>query len=126
MAFASFVAILIFLSLPGHWIAFLLSQISLCWPSHSSDLISSNFPTDKLIHALLFAICAALFVRGWTSFRKRWWIVCLILFLNGVATELIQRVVPGRSATIGDLLADGLGVIVGVSVALIYLRGRVE
>ncbi|MDA1372066.1 MAG: hypothetical protein O2971_15050 [Proteobacteria bacterium] len=35
---------------------------------------------------------------------------------------MIQRYVPGRSATLGDLLADGVGVLVGVGVALLSLR----
>ena len=47
-----------------------------------------------------------------------------MLILYGGATELIQRFVPGRSATLGDLLADGVGVLVGVGVALLYLRRR--
>jgi len=48
----------------------------------------------------------------------------VLLLLFGVLTELIQRYVPGRSATVGDLLADCVGIGLGVGVALVYLRGR--
>ena len=116
LALASFVVILVFLSLPGHWIAALQSWVQLWWPWSSSDSIPSNFPTDKLIHGVMFATCAALVVRGWA--------VCLMLFLYGMVTELIQRYVPGRSASLGDFLADGVGVLIGVGVALVYLRKR--
>jgi len=57
-------------------------------------------------------------------FRERWLWVCVMLTLYGGVTELIQRYVPGRSATLGDLLADGVGVLAGVGLALWYLRKR--
>lgn len=124
LALVSFFAILTALSLPGHWIVALQTWIHPWWPWPSSRLMSSNLPIDKLIHASLFAACAALFVRGWTSLKERWWLVCVLLILYGVVTELIQRVVPGRSATLGDLVADGVGVIIGVGAALLYLKRR--
>ncbi len=124
LAWATFIAILLMLSLPGHWIEGLKVWIQALLQFPPSGLESWDFPTDKLIHASLFALCAALFVRGWTTFQDRWWLVCLMLFLYGLVTELIQRFVPGRSATLGDLLADGMGVVVGVGMTLLYLRNR--
>lgn len=52
--------------------------------------------------------------------------MCILLFLYALLTEMIQRYVPGRSATLGDLVADGIGVSLGVSVALRYLRDRAD
>ncbi|MDO9318864.1 MAG: VanZ family protein [Gammaproteobacteria bacterium] len=124
LALGSFVAISMLLSMPGHWIEALQIWIHPWWPWPSSTLMSSNLPIDKFVHASLFAVCAALFVRGWTTFRERWWLACVVLILYGVVTELVQQVVPGRSATPGDLVADGVGVMIGVGAALLYLNGR--
>ena len=126
LALASIVIILFLLSLPGHWIALLQSWVQLWWPWSSSESISSNFPIDKLIHSIMFATCAALFMRGWPMFRQHWWAVCLLLFVYGLVTELIQRYVPGRSATLGDFLADVIGVVIGMTAALVYLRKRIS
>ena len=59
-------------------------------------------------------------------FRQHWWAVCLLLFVYGLVTELIQRYVPGRSATLGDFLADVIGVVIGMTAALVYLRKRIS
>ena len=124
LAWVSLFSIIIILTLPGHWIEALQVWALTWWPWPSSGLASSPLPIDKVIHASLFAVCAALFVRGWTTFRERWWVICLMLFLYGVVTEVIQYFVPGRSASIGDLLADAAGGVIGVVAALAYLRGR--
>ena len=89
LAWVSLFSIIIALSLPGHWIEALQVWALTWWPWPSSGLASSPLPIDKVIHASLFAVCAALFVRGWTTFRERWWVICLMLFLYGVVTEVI-------------------------------------
>ncbi|MDA1372067.1 MAG: hypothetical protein O2971_15055 [Proteobacteria bacterium] len=38
----------------------------------ASALSSSDFPFDKLLHVSMFSLCAALFVRGWTTYAERW------------------------------------------------------
>lgn len=114
----------ILLSLPGSWIESVQTWMHQWWLWPSSGLASSDFPSDKLVHASLFGLCATLFVRGWTTLRQRWWLVCGVLFVYGILTELMQRYVPGRNSTLGDLLADGIGVGLGVGFALMYLRKR--
>ena len=126
LALTTFITILLVLSIPGHWLEALQSRIQSWWPWPASGFTPSNFPLDKILHASMFSLCAAMFVRGWATFAERWWLVCLMLILYGGVTEWIQRYVPGRSATLGDLLADGVGVLVGVGVALLYLRKRLR
>ena len=71
---------------------------------------------DKLNHASAFA---ALAVAGWLSVRGRRgrWPTMALLLVYGALIEVAQRFVPGRSGEWSDLLADALGIGVGVLVA---------
>lgn len=66
--------------------------------------------TDKQLHFLAFAALAL--PLGWV--RPRWvlWLIPTAL-AYGAMIELIQPSV-GRTGDWGDLLADGLGILVGV------------
>ncbi|MET0517785.1 MAG: VanZ family protein [Burkholderiaceae bacterium] len=69
---------------------------------------------DKLNHFLAFASLA------WTAFwslaprRLRWLWVLLALLAYGGAIELIQLHVPGRDGDWADLLADAIGISLGL------------
>lgn len=67
---------------------------------------------DKLVHASLFAILGALGMRGWQQADQHWRVLAFLLGL-GVVTEALQAIVPGRSASIWDWLADAIGVLLG-------------
>ena len=67
---------------------------------------------DKLVHASLFAILGALGMRGWQQADQHWRVLAFLLGL-GVVTEALQSLVPGRSASIWDWLADAIGVLLG-------------
>ncbi len=121
LAICTSIGVLVLLCLPGSWIEALQSYINV-WPPSESE--STDFPIDKVVHAFLFSLCAALFIRGWNNLRQRWYLVCALLLLYGLVTELIQRYIPGRSSSFGDLLADGAGIGFGVGIALVYLRKR--
>lgn len=75
--------------------------------------------TDKLIHVALFAVPAFLLRR----ISSRWWPV-LLLALHAPLSELIQwRFVPYRSGDVRDLLADLIGIALGIGAAA-WLRRR--
>ena len=76
-------------------------------------------PWDKLYHASNFGVLAALLypVAG------RAWLAVLLASLYGVSDEAHQAFVPGRSADVGDWLADTVGALVAVTL-LLYLRQR--
>jgi VanZ family protein len=67
---------------------------------------------DKLVHASMFAILGALGIRGWLQADQHWRVLAFLLGL-GVVTEALQSLVPGRSASIWDWLADAIGVLLG-------------
>lgn len=76
---------------------------------------------DKCIHVGLFAILVTLWC--WAFWMKKndpeemktWYTrVALSAFIYGVAIEIIQKYfIPNRSFDIGDVVADGIGVILG-------------
>ncbi len=67
---------------------------------------------DKLEHAAAYAI---LCVAGVVSYpRKRARLALLIgLAMYGGALELLQSFVPGREASIADVIANTFGVVIG-------------
>ena len=85
-------------------------------------LPSSGFPSpgvaglDKLIHVVLFTGFGALWVRALGP--RRTGAVVAAGLAYAVFTELLQTWLPWeRSLEIGDMLADGLGVLLGVAAA---------
>lgn len=81
---------------------------------------------DKLNHTVAFAalgFCAAL---GWPAPRWARLAVLAALLAFGGMIELVQHFVPNRSAEWGDLLADAIGIGLGVLLATALLRLRPE
>ncbi|RID99981.1 hypothetical protein D3F03_06295 [Simplicispira hankyongi] len=72
------------------------------------DAADATAYSDKLVHASLFAVLGGLAARSWQQGRQRWWAVAALLLL-GALTEVLQSAIPGRSASLGDWLADALG-----------------
>lgn len=110
---------------------FFLVLILICIPGYDLPkvdnwLIEINF--DKFIHVGIFAVLAWLFmlpvVRSALPVNQKWnWIikVTIATVIWGITTELIQKFfIPGRSFTLADWLADGLGAIA----ALLYFKFR--
>lgn len=75
---------------------------------------------DKLNHVLAFA---ALAFSARLSFPRRpLWHVVLGLLAFGGLIELVQLVVPGRSCDWEDLMADAIGIAVGLLAARLVWR----
>lgn len=67
---------------------------------------------DKWSH---FVAYAALAILGTAAFPGRPLLVVVVLMADGVAIELGQSWVPGRSGSLGDLLADAVGIAAGIT-----------
>ena len=66
--------------------------------------------TDKLIHVGLYAVLAGLWRRALP--RVRWVHLALALIAYGAAIEFLQGCTANRSASLGDGLANTLGVLI--------------
>jgi hypothetical protein len=76
-----------------------------------SDVPASPPGVDKIVHFSLFAVLA---VTGrWAGVGRG--ALAGLLVLYGAASELLQGTdLVGRDASVGDLVADSLGVVVGL------------
>lgn len=77
---------------------------------------------DKGLHFaayLLFALVTLPWTRGLSS---RLFGLCAAVFVYSAALEVIQHFLPTRQMDVLDLVANGLGVLVGVASALVIVR----
>ena len=84
-----------------------------------------SLPTDKVLHALEYAVLGALcyraVVRTFTAgFPMGWSFAIGVVY--AATDEFHQRFVPGRQSDWRDLAADAGGVLLGLIVAHLVLR----
>jgi len=72
--------------------------------------------TDKVIHASVYFILAVLFYLSFLkSGMRRHLLLISIVFavIYGISDEIHQYYVPGRVSSIGDVIADSFGALLG-------------
>jgi hypothetical protein len=72
----------------------------------------SEFPTDKVVHCMMFAVCGFLSFRAWGGRTGALMLLFALLMFAGL-TEFLQMFIPGRSGNLLDFLADATGVLMG-------------
>lgn len=72
--------------------------------------------TDKQLHALAFA-CLTLWFAG-IYLRRRYGFLALAMIAFGVLIEVAQMGVSRRVSEWGDILADGVGIAIGLLLAV--------
>ena len=80
---------------------------------------------DKIVHALVFGLLSFLLLKSLHKFsfangRIILFGVGLVVILLGVMDEWVQSMVPGRTASPMDVLADGVGV------ALVLMMNKIN
>ncbi len=83
--------------------------------------------SDKWLHGITFAFLAVWYSGQFA--RQSYWMVGVGLLAFGLLIEFCQSLVTYRTAETGDLIADILGILAGLTVALVGLGGwsaRVE
>lgn len=102
----------------GIW---LLSSRPIVMPVDAPDL------TDKIVHAVVYGVLAALLARGGLERGWRHAVLAAIALAvaYGVVDELHQSQVPGRDASVADVIADLVGALAGAALAArVYRRRR--
>lgn len=108
LAIGSLVFVLLVLVTPGPVIEWLKAIMALPIRPPSA----SEFPMDKVVHCMMFAVSGFLVCRAWLPTRGAIFIIAMLLAFAAL-TEVMQMVVPGRSGSVMDWLADGVGVLLG-------------
>lgn len=77
---------------------------------------------DKTNHLLAFAALA--FTGVWAQWRqpRQWAVLVVVLLAYGCGIEVAQGFLPPRSADAADVLADGLGIALGLLAAWPLVR----
>lgn len=118
------------LSYPGRWrIAGVLLLVGVL----ATAMMPAVFPwsggfgahwlqlSDKWLHGITFAFLAVWY-SGQFARRSYWWLATGLLVF-GTLIEFCQSLVTYRTAETGDLIADMLGIVVGLILAYIGLGG---
>jgi len=84
---------------------------------------------DKLIHAVVYGALAAMLLaaqplRGGQYSWRQIGTSVLIASLYGASDELHQYFVPGRSAEVGDWIADTLGALIAALAIAWWVKNR--
>jgi len=75
---------------------------------------------DKLLHIVEYGVLGVLWLRALTRYFYKGarltlkWLALLFTILYGVSDEVHQMLVPNRTPSIFDVMADGLGAWLGV------------
>lgn len=105
---ATLLLVIVSVLLPSQWIGVLRHRW--WWFTYPLDRIESMQSAVNLVHVILFlllGIATRLALPSWRVGR-----VALAVLLLGVATELVQALVPGRHPRWTDVLVDvGAGVL---------------
>ena len=92
---------------------FILSSFSKPFPS------LDVFWNDKILHIAEYSILGFLMARAIFSLNLRYSkgllliIAIMLSALYGLSDEVHQSLVPGRTASVGDIVADGFGSLIG-------------
>jgi VanZ family protein len=85
-------------------------------------LVGLESGLDKVAHLIAFTALTFSGYLGFPASRGTRTALTLALLAYGGLIEVLQLFVPGRTAEWGDLLADGIGIAVGVGLAAFVIR----
>ena len=108
-----------------HFYLFLLLIISISSIPGKAVPSVIGLTWDKLLHCIEYAIFGLLGYRAYHN-NKNFNIYLLSIggILFGCIDELWQMMIPGRFSSYYDIIADGIGVIFGVSVSHFIYKNR--
>ena len=91
-----------------------------------SEPLSNNYTfhirADYLLHALFYIPLPLLLLLSRSGKRGGWFKVILVSAIVVVLLEAVQMLVPYRAFNINDLIANGVGVLIGLVPAILIWR----
>lgn len=95
--------------------ALLISLIfALADSSLATEELRFDTPMDKLLHAIVYGVIALLL--KFSGVIKRSFILWFLVIAIGLLDELHQNMVEGRQSSVADLMADAVGVTLGIMI----------
>jgi len=81
--------------------------------------------TDKVVHIIMYFCLSTLFLWSYAYNRSQTVWIALSIILYGIVIELLQKYLPvNRSADIFDVVANTMGLLLGVSAQFILKRAE--
>ena len=101
--------------------AWLLSVLAVVWGSLTplAAPVLDAPQADKVLHFFAYGWLALLSILA-QGVGHRGIAAAASMFLLGVALEVAQQFAPYRSCSLGDVAADGLGVLAGTAIGYIF------
>ena len=97
----------------GLWIAGLILTVATCvLPLPKMPLPTPIIHLDKIEHLVAYTVLAGWAAMLFAARRALAWAVCGLIGL-GLAIEGVQSMLPWRSASAGDVIANLVGVVLG-------------
>ena len=101
---------------------FLVGVLLIIWfSSYAQAEMFQDLGGDKLWHVLAFGFLGVTSVFTFRN-RRHLFMVVLGLVVFGLGIELAQFIMPDRSADLGDIIANLLGISSGLALAVIAYR----
>ena len=84
---------------------------------------TSFFQWDKFFHLLVYLIMSLMWItNGFLKTKKFKWSYLFYVFFIGLLIEFFQFLLPnGRCFEIEDVIANGLGILLGFSISYLYI-----
>ena len=117
------------LKYPGRWklagvflpLILLVAELAPAFRSLPDDSRPDRHALDKLLHGLTFAVLALWYTGQYA--RGSYWLIALGLIVYGALIEVFQSWLPYRTAEPGDMTADVVGIVFGMTIALLATGG---
>ena len=87
------------------------------------NLLPMGFQTDKILHIFVFAITSAYITWQYIEQRNKLIILLGAVLCAGIAIELIQMLIPERTAQIEDIAANIIGILYGLTMGNLLKKG---